>query len=411
MMKRIILILISTIHFLYIYSQGTVEYRPFQVTLFPPISSNGIHAANTVNYFSLNLFAGVASGVHGFEFGGFVNMERDFVKGMQYAGFGNINGGDIEAMQFSGFFNINKGSGVAIQGAGFVNINGGDIKGIEAAGFFNTSRNFEGIQAAGFGNIAGDVEGGQASGFFNISGNITGGQAAGFFNLAGDLSGGQGAGFYNQAKDITGGQVAGFVNIANDVEGGQAAGFINLAKNVKGFQIAGFLNICDSIDGVPIAVVNIVRKNGYRKIEISSDETFYFNTAFKMGVEKFYTFINLGMHLDEGNNYYSYGFGGGTNVILDPKKSLSIEYLSQQLFNDDMNKYAYEHSLHKIRILFNYHFAEKTCVFAGPSISLLTSRYSEYTNPIKPSWAFEITDRQYNRTDGWFGFSAGLRFL
>ena len=411
-MKKIQLTAILTIFTIIgIFAQGTVRYSPFQVSLFPPLGTNGMHAANTVNYFSLNIFTGVSAGVQGIEVGSFVNIERDFVKGIQLAGFGSINAGDIQSMQFSGFFNVNKGSGIAIQSAGFVNLNAGDIKGIETAGFFNTSRDFTGIQAAGFGNLAGKVEGGQAGGFFNISGDITGGQAAGFVNRAKNVLGGQAAGFVNLAGDVQGGQAAGFVNLAEDVEGGQAAGFINVARNVKGFQIAGFINICDSIDGVPIAVVSIVRKNGYRKIEISSDETFYLNTSLKMGVEKFYTSITLGMRTNHAKNYYSYGFGAGTNIVFDPKKSLSIEYQMQQLFDFEFESGSYDHELNRLKALFNYHYSKKLCLFAGPTINLLTSGKPEYTNAIRPSWAFEISDRKYSRADAWFGFSAGLRFL
>lgn len=383
MMKtRLTIIILIMIFSCKTFAQGDAKIRPFQFTLFPPISTNGLHAPYTVNHFSINAFVGMAAGVDGVELGGFFNFENEFVKGAQFAGWGNVNAGYIDAVQIAGFVNVNKEGGHGVQGAGFVNYNAGDMEAIEMAGFYNASKNLIGVQAAGFINTAHNVDGVQAAGFVNI------------------------------ANNVEGVQTAGFVNKADDVEGVQVAGFINLARKVKGVQVAGFINVCDSIDGIPVAVISIVRKNGYRKIEVFSDEVFYLNTSFKMGVEKFYTVLTFGMKPEGGNMHYTYGWGVGTNFIFDEKKSLNIEYLFQQLVDNHYSQYAYDHSLNRLKLNFNYRVSSHVGVFAGPSVNFFSYniRDDNYYD-VLPKWRFNLWDGRYNRQDYWFGFNAGLRFL
>lgn len=383
-MKKVLLLLFVSVIFFtsrYAFAQGDVHIKPFQFTLFPPISTNGLDAPHAVNHVSFNAFVGLAAGVDGVEFGGFFNIESEFVKGIQYAGFGNLNAGYIDALQFSGFVNINKEGGRAIQGAGFTNLNWGDMEAIELAGFFNSSKDLKGAQASGFVNVANRVEGAQAAGFVNLS------------------------------DDLLGAQVAGFTNIAKDVNGVQGSGFLNIAENVKGVQVAGFVNICDSIDGIPVAFLSIVRKNGYRKIEVYSDEVFYINTSFKIGVEKFYTVYSLGIRPVANDIYYTYGYGFGTNITIDEAKSCAFEYHFQQIVDNDYEDYAYEHTLNRLKICFHYQLSDHMGLFAGPTFNMLTTQYPDYTENAAPSWAFYLWDGKYNKVEGWFGFNLGFRFL
>ncbi len=53
---------------------GDYLFKPWQVTLFPPYSTNGMEGKNCVNRFSLNLLWGVNAGLEGIEYGSFVNI-------------------------------------------------------------------------------------------------------------------------------------------------------------------------------------------------------------------------------------------------------------------------------------------------------------------------------------------------
>ncbi len=72
----------------------------------PPYSTNGRDNENIINDVSLNLFTGRSGGVNAFEAGGFLNIDKYFVKGVQLAGFGNIVGDNVSGIQLAGFGNI-----------------------------------------------------------------------------------------------------------------------------------------------------------------------------------------------------------------------------------------------------------------------------------------------------------------
>lgn len=360
------------------------EKRPFQITFFPPLSTNGVYAPQIVNEFSLNILAGVSAGVDAFEAGGFMNINRDYVEGAQFAGFGNINGGSVNGVQMAGFTNINGGMTNGVQAAGFMNINGNSKELVQLAGFLNGSGDVEGFQAAGFMNFSKDIDGAQAAGFMNI------------------------------AEKTDGAQAAGFMNVAEEVDGVQLAGFMNVAGKVDGAMISGFINICDSIDGVPISFINIVRKNGYRRFEVWSNETYYINLAYKIGIREFYTIFNFGMRPGQADYQFATGVGFGTNILFDEKKSLDIEgihyHLVRERFWDDDYNYNYEYnSLNQLRVSFNYHLDHRRTIFAGPTMNVLVA-LNPAADRVAPNWGIKFRERYDNKTMGWFGFNAGVRF-
>lgn len=351
--------------------------RPFQVTFVPPIGTNGVQSHKITNQFSFNMLIGVNGGVDGFELGGLINTIKGNVEGAQISGFGNLVTGNVNAAQIGGFFNINGGYTEGLQLAGFTNIVGDSTKSLQVAGFGNLCGQSQGAQISGFGNIAGNMDGLQIGGFGNISGNITGVQGAGFTNIAGNI------------------------------DGLQAAGFLNLAGNVKGVQIAGFLNICDSIDGIPIAPISIVKKNGYIRAEFWTNEMFFLNASFNIGVRKFYTIYTLGYKpgLDDYN--WSFGFGAGTSFSLGENTSFDPQANVTHFFTDLWKSY---NQLNQIRLNFNYQVSENLGIFAGPSFNLLISEFEEDASYIAPDWSFNFTSGR-NALKGWFGFNLGLRFL
>lgn len=227
-----------------------LEYRKWRITLFPPLSTNGIEAPNYTARYSINLVAGYHGGLDGGEIGGLVNYTKYYARGIQFAGLSNITGGDMEGIQIAGGANISGSDMAGFQIAGLANFSWRDMSGLHIAGGLNTAgTDLSGFQFAGLGNIAlDDLEGVQAAGLFNASMNdLSGLQAAGILNFArNDLEGLQAAGIVQAAGgDISGLQASGIANFAGrDIEGLQAAGALNFAGgDISGLQAAGGANI------------------------------------------------------------------------------------------------------------------------------------------------------------------------
>jgi hypothetical protein len=363
------------------FSQKAQDYKTseFQFTfLCPHLSTNGFQNAHTVNKTSINLFCGLAGGVDGFEAAGFLNIDKRFVKGAQFSGFANLNGGYLDGSQFAAFLNNTKDSAKGAQFAGFLNLCG------------NRSDVF---QAAGFANIVhGENKGSQIAGFINVS-----------------------------EKGTTELQSAGFANVSNNVNGAQIAGFINVAKEVKGVQIAGFINICDSIDGIPIGFINVVRKNGYRKFEVSASEALFLNLTYKMGVKQFYSIYTIGKPEGPRSRWF-YGFGFGTEKDLSPKVVLNIEAIvHQELWVAKSNASFLDEDglflLSQLKTSFGIKLSESTQLFVGPNINVQirnNKNQSKYKGDDLDHGLdfFCRTSKGSRKTEVkcWIGLSAGLRF-
>jgi len=399
-MKKIVpIIMISLLAIQIVHAQGdttSYERRPFQFTfLFPPLSTNGAKNAHIVNDVSLNLFLGVSGGVEAFEAAGFLNIDNYYVHGAQLAGFGNTVGGSVYGAQVSGFFNVNGTHLTGFQGAGFVNVAGTNVRGAQTAGFVNVAGDsLEGFQGAGFINVAGaGNKAVQAAGF----GNVIGGGPTHF----------QGAGFFN---------------VAEEVEGAQVAGFLNVAGKVKGVQLAGFLNVCDSIDGVPLALISVVKKNGYRKIGFAASEVQYANLSFKMGVKKLYTIYSFGKPMGSGSRWM-FGGGLGTEIDLTEKMVFNIEGTVHQelwignasspyfLSIDRLNLY------NSLKFLFGWNMDDKVALHLGPTFNVSVAD----SNPdigemawseIPPYSFYNHTSNDYEQTNVqmWVGLQASIHF-
>jgi hypothetical protein len=373
----------------------TIEYqhRPFQFTfMFPPLSTNGVQNAKIINNVSLNLFLGVSGGVENFEAGTFVNVDRYYVKGFQLAGFGNTVGGFSRAAQLAGFYNITGSYLTGFQGAGFINIAGSSATG---------------AQLAGFANVAGAVKGLQAAGFLNITGRTDQAvQAAGF----GNISGGGESNF----------QGAGFFNVADSVEGAQLAGFINIAGHVKGVQIAGFLNICDSIEGVPLGFINVVKKNGYRKLTLSLSEIQYLNVAFKMGVRELYNVYSFGKPFGPAGRWM-FGAGLGTEFDLSEKMILNIEdVVHQELWFGNPARYYFTYIdrlnlYNSLKFLFGWNMDSRVALQVGPTFNVSVANVEEFAgsmpwHPIPFYSVYNHTSPSRTNVQLWFGLQGSISF-
>jgi hypothetical protein len=266
-----------------------------------------------------------------------------------------------------GFINIGIGDHKNFQ-AGFVNWNTGNFSGFQA-GFINTvHKNFSGFQAGYINTVAGNFSGFQA-GFVNTS-----------------------------IKDMKGPQF-GFVNVAT--------------QNIKGAQF-GFFNYADSIDGLPVGFISVVRKGGYMAIEYSFSEFHIYNSAFKIGIEKFYTSILFSYdHKDEFSwDNFATGFGFGT-IIPVIGKFLYINPEINSLFRID-DKTGNNINISSFVSYLGINLG-KLSIAAGPSVTWLFSgnifvEDAEENLPV-PNFSFYSYDiNEYNRIVVGGRIAARLRF-
>ncbi len=223
--------------------------RNFQVSLFPGISTNGIHSGSYFNKFSLNIFGGLSAGNQILEVGAITNVNIKSATGIQLAGLANIVGTNA-------FINLSETEEKTLIITDDFESNS---KGIQIAGFLNYVRNHStGIQLAGIFNVVGgDLKGVQIAGIGNSSGNGTNGYSAGL----------QLAGLYNISKEAIGGfQVSGLFNYTDGQLSGAQLGLINKARIIKGKHTlpptkakglqVGLVNFSKEMDGTQIGLVN-----------------------------------------------------------------------------------------------------------------------------------------------------------
>lgn len=163
-----------------------LRHAPFHLAIASPLSTNGMQGSETVNNVSINLFYAHSAGLKGVEIGGFLNLEKHFVRGFQIGGFSNINLGEFRGIQIGGFGNYGGGTAKGGQVGGMTNIIAEDVSGIQIAGLLNyAGGNLKGGQLSGFLNIADRVNGTQL-GFINISDSVESGIPFGFLSIVKD---------------------------------------------------------------------------------------------------------------------------------------------------------------------------------------------------------------------------------
>lgn len=366
-------------------------YQMVQVSLLPFVGSNERLSGNVINDYSINFFGGYSMGTRQIELGFLVNIDRADVSWLQVAGFGNLVGRNVYGIQAAGFANVNGGETKALQLAGFANTNLGESIGVQVAGFTNTDlKGMNGVQVAGLSNITlGDAKGVQVSGLGNV-----------------------------QVGDYRGSQIAGLTNIATKkISGSQISAFFNHAKQVRGTQI-GLINYADTLGGIPVGLLSIV-KTGYHKIELSADEVFYTNLAFRSGVRKFYTMLHAGFKPDKSLNagdssVWTFGYGLGTARKISKKIFLNIDASAQHV-----NKGNFTNALsllNKIHVGVDFQLAKGFSLYTGATLNgyLTNNDYKEYPTlftDFKPNVFYDETVGTNNNLKMWVGGKVALRFL
>ncbi len=362
-------------------------YRKYQVSLLPYVGTNLQLSGNVINDYSFNVFGGISLGTVKAELGGFFNLNKSDVKYLQLAGFANLNGGNVSGVQLAGFTNLVKNNVEGVQLSGFVNADLGSARGVIMSGFANSVKgNMKGVQMAGFANIAMDT--------------VTGFQGAGFANVV--------------FKSMNGVQLAGFINIVPDTLKGTQLGIINYAGHVSGSQL-GFLNVSKSTTGIPVGFLSYVHK-GYHKIEISADELFPVNVAFRSGVNSFHNILTAGLDPFSGDSLlWNFGYGFGSSVVLSPKTFLDFDLTGSQVVKAN--------SIEKINIINKFYLGIDTRLAKNVSIAFGVtlngqvtntgySRYPDVVSYYEPQIFYdESWESDNTRLQMWLGAKAGLRFF
>ncbi len=396
-------------------------YRKSQISFVPFIGTNHALSANVINDYSFNILGGFSMGVRKFEIGGLFNIVTGDVQGAQLAGTFNAVGGSVRGGQFAGIFNANRGSVTGAQLAGISNFNWGEVHHFSAAGTVNFARSgSDAVQLAGIANMTvGDQLKPHIAGVFNLSTGNAATQVAGTYNMAArNVTGWQGAGILNFAgKNVRGVQSAGILNFAGkEVRGAQIAGVLNYATKVRGVQV-GLVNVADSVGGVPIGLFSVVLK-GYHKIEISADEIFYTNLAFRTGVRQFYNILTAGIKTQslEGDTatHWTFGYGIGTAPRLSKKLFLNFDITANQIVQGSSLENL--NILNKAYLGLDYQFARKMSLTFGATLNAyVTDRTKEgYWNlfsDYKPNVFYNEDLGNTANVKMWVGGKIGLRFL
>ncbi|WP_428654818.1 STN and carboxypeptidase regulatory-like domain-containing protein [Runella sp.] len=364
-------------------------YRPFQVSLLPFVGTNHVMSGNVVNTLSFNIIAGYSLGVNALEVGGFANLVRWDVHGAQFAGFANLVGRNVYGLQAAGFANAVLKNFEGMQLSGFVNATGGNHSGIQVAGFANLAgRNYyNGFQTAGFASVTlGNMYGWQMSGFGNVTlGTMRGVQISGFANAA--------------LKKFRGVQISPYLNYAHIHE--------------KGLQL-GVFNYADSSGALPVGLFSFVRYNGYRRLEISTDELNYANVSFKTGVRQLYNIVTIGGNFGITDKpLYTFGYGLGTAVKLGRGWMTNLDLTANKIM-EATNRFDTSNGLfYRASLGLEKRIVGRLALFGAATLTAMTAQpgYLKLDNSTRYQPFPTRTLRDGLDLTNWVGFQAGLRIL
>lgn len=373
--------------------------RPFQLSFIPLVGTNGGLSGNVVNDYSINVLGGYALGNRRAELGGLFNVQGGDATGFQAAGLFNLVRHDFKGVQMAGLFNSNFRSMKGAQFGGLFNFNLDSASGIGFAGLSNFTRgSHRGVFFSGLFNFAnGDSYGWYVSGVFNFSGKkFRGAQVSGVLNHA--------------SAKMSGTQLSGVLNVSGKEMRGVQIGLINLANRHQGAQL-GLLNITDSIRGVPLGFLSVVR-TGYRALEISADEIFHANIAFRTGIRSLYNIFTAGIRpqtLDDDIVTWSFGYGLGTSPRLSDKWFLNIDATASQVVYGKI-----EHRNLINRFLIGAEFQPWKHFSIATALTVNAHIYEEDVPDLfdlyKPPVLFEDTEGE-QKVEIWLGARLALRFL
>ncbi|MCF0058828.1 STN and carboxypeptidase regulatory-like domain-containing protein [Dyadobacter sp. CY356] len=276
---------------------------------------------------------------------------------------------------------------------------------LEIGGLFNADRgHVKGVQLAGIGNFVGN--------------NVTGFQYASALNVVmGNVIGLQ----YSTLLNFTGGnfkgvQWAGVGNVMlGELRGWQISGAYNYAKRVKSGHQLSTVNYADSSETTPIGFFSYVRKNGYRRYEVSTDEFNYFNTTFKTGMKAFYNVFTIGFNWKIANKPFgSIGYGFGTAANLGRGWMFNADITANAVAIDKANLKSHNAAgLFRLSTAIEKKTGKRFSIAFGPSLNLLTGNEFgtsyDTRNRLSTFWIGGKPDPG-KKNYGWVGFQIAIRF-
>jgi hypothetical protein len=274
----------------------------------------------------------------------------------------------------------------------------GGILGLEVSSFYSE-------------NLSSMV-GSQLSGLINVAKkDANGAQVAGLVSSAGSIKGSQLSGLYNMSGKTRGAQVAGLVNVASEMKGVQLSGIYNKAGKVRGVQI-GLINFADSIDGgASVGLINIVKKGGYRTIEIAGADYMNIGVSFKSGTRKIYSIVSAGYNFTP-ESLLVYGLGIGRVIEISNNGVFTPELTWYSYSDTNFKNAGIAHATH-LRLGLSRKVSEKMMVSIVPSIYVSVKDRKDDTSGLKTNTIspFSTKINSDNRVEFGFGLSAGISFL
>jgi hypothetical protein len=262
----------------------------------------------------------------------------------------------------------------------------GGVRMLEIGGLINGVRHdVRGVQLAGFSNV--------------IGGDLAGLQISNLLNIANTLS--------------LGSQISGGLNVVLRSSKGWQAGMINFAHKVEvGGKQIGLLNICDSTETTPIGLLSFVKSsNGYKRLELSIDESETVNFTFKTGVRKFYNVITLGYNFLRTKELFNAGYGIGRAYELGRAWMFNTDFTGNILVEyDDFSPNV--GTLLKCDFTVEKQIARNAAITFGPTLKALFINQYNISNWQGKPFKHLSTYAPLTNNDKfslWVGFQMGIR--
>jgi hypothetical protein len=375
-------------------------FSNFSVSVIPYIGTNHLLSVNTVNKYALNIIGGYSLGTEVMEIGGLFNIDRGNVKGVQIAGLFNLVGDSVKGAQVAGVLNITGKQMAGFQQAGFMNINIGGMKGMQIGGLLNlNTKKMSGVTFAGVGTISDTLAGAAIAGTFN-------------WNQYSDKSMEMSCFVNHSTHGKNNCQLTGYVNSTqHGTTRFQIAAFVNRADTLTGLQL-GIFNYANSVSGIPIGFLSIV-KNGYHKLEVSSDELKFGTIAYCTGVPKFYNIFFIGRNYNK-LNLWTIGYGAGSDHILKDRWKVCFNLTTQKIAASNSPR-VNPNVLNKFYVGAGFRVSSKFSIDLGPTFNLYIC--NTHAKDYLPTFDQLSANYFYNHTTGatnlkmWVGAKISLKFF
>jgi hypothetical protein len=149
-------------------------------------------------------------------------------------------------------------------------------------------------------------------------------------------------------------------------------------------------------------------------MELSTDELFHGNAAFRTGVNALHNIFILSASTRPGERLWSFGYGAGTSFKID--KKLRADFNATASHVSVGSFYSATSELFRFYTGFEYRFHKWLSLAAGPTFNLywsdeLMPDYSTTYSKIAPYFSYNYSLANYFNLKGWYGVRLAIRFL